>query len=152
MKYQSYNIVLNSVNGIGATNSNKTYYLDFNNITPDVPYELTFSYVGKANTLSTFSIPMVYLDLGQSNTFEAKGNTGNNISKFVGVLTPNQLATTSFLNAPLTNPIVYLDKIHSYNSINVLILNENGGAWLDANATPADIGAYVMVLHLTPVI
>jgi hypothetical protein len=151
MKYESYNIVLNSVNGIGATNSNKTYYLDFNNIKPDISYEMTFSFVAKANTLTSFSIPMVYLDLGQSNTFEAKGNTGNNISKFIGVLTPNQLATSSFLNAPNTNPPVHLDKLHSYNTLNVLILNENGGAWLDANATPADIGAYVMVLHLKPV-
>lgn len=150
MKPKSYNIVLNSVNGVGTLNSNKTYYMDFNNIKPDIPYELTFSFVGKANTLSTFSLPLVYLDLGQTNTYEAKGNTGNNISKFIGVLTPNQLATTSFLNAPMTNPPVYLDKIHSYNSINVLILNENGGAWLDISGTPQDVGTYVMVLHLTP--
>ena len=153
-KYQSYNIVLNSVNGIGSTNTNKTYYFDFNLIKEDISYELTFSFVSKANTLPTFSIPMVYVDLGQSNTFEGKTNTGGNISKCVGTLCPNQLVASpnySFLTANLTNPPVYLDKLHSYSSINVSILNELGTAWLDASGTPQDIGSYVMILHLNPV-
>jgi hypothetical protein len=111
MPKQSYNIVLNSANGIGTTNTNKTYYLDFNNIKPDVAYEMTFSFVAKVNTLSSFSLPMVYVDLGQTCVFEAKGNTGNNVSKFVGMLIPNAVATTSFLTDSITNQPVYLDTI-----------------------------------------
>jgi hypothetical protein len=154
MAKQSYNIILNSVNGIGATNTNKTYYFDFNLISDNKPYEMTFSFISKANTLPSFSIPMVYVDLGQTYTYEAKSNSGGNISKCIGTLIPNQLVASpnlTFLLANYSNTPVYLDKLHSLSSINVSILNELGTAWLDANATPADIGSYVLTLHLTPI-
>ena len=151
MKSQSYNIVLNSTNGIGTLNASKTYYFDFNQIKGDTSYELTFSHVGMSNAMTTFNLPLVYVDIGQSNSYEANTINTGNISKCIGVLHPNTIATNSFLHADLknSNPPVYLDKLHSFSSISVNIVNQNGVLWTDSSGN--DIAPYVMILHLNPV-
>ena len=128
------------------------YYFDFNLIKDNTPYELTFSYVGMSNTLTTFHLPLVYVDIGQSNSYEANTTNTGNISKCIGVLQPNARATNSFLQANLanSNSPVYIDKLHSLSSITVNVVNQNGALWTDASATPLDLAPYVMILHLTP--
>ena len=135
MKYQSYNIVLNSSNGIGTLNSSKTYYYDFNQIKDNTQFELTFSHMGMSNYLTGFNLPLVYVDIGQSNSYEANSITTGNISKCIGVLTPNARATTSFLQANLanSNPPVYIDKLPSASSINVNVVNQSGALWTDSS-------------------
>ena len=151
MKSQSYNIVLNSTNGIGNLNASKTYYFDFNQIKGDTSYELTFSHVGMSNALTSFNLPLVYVDIGQSNAYEANAINTGNISKCIGVLHPNARANYSFLQANLanSNPPVYLDKLHSLSSISVNVVNQNGVLWTDSSGN--DIAPYVMILHLNPV-
>jgi len=147
----SYNIILNSVNGVGSLNSNKVYYIDMNLLKPnDKPYEMSFSFISKVNNLASFSIPMVYLDLTQCNTYEANNTTGLSVSKYIGNLLPSQISSSAFLyinsydNVPL-----YIDNLSIFNQLNVQIKTETGALWTDS--VSADINSYVMNISLKPV-
>jgi len=156
---QTFNVVLNSTYCTTETasnpNTNKNYYIDWSARLPKAEYELTFSFVAKCNFIQNFTnLPCVNIDLlSQGNTQQPLPNYQSTNSNLLGTLFPSYLDPTAhiaFLRADQAfNPSIYLANRPYSNLFNVLITNGANPpvSWVDEAATPATIGAYVLILH-----
>ena len=150
MKRESYNIVLISANGVGTTNTNRTYSFDFNQIHDNGPFEMTWTFSSGINNLGNYTPALVYLDFGQTNSYISNTNHSSSITKMVGALWVNSNGNySSFQNATNCNPPIYIDSLKSITSINVRILTDTGAYWVDGSLL--DLTSYVLTLHLKPV-
>ena len=134
---KSYNIILNSNNGVGSNNSQKTYYFDWSQLVQG-KYELTFSYVGQLNNLTGGSIPLIYIDIGQQGNIEVLSNGYKN-GIYLGFLKPYVLGTTSYLYSnDGENGSIILGSRPVQNNLTVSILNNSSTqtSFTDSNSQP----------------
>lgn len=125
---KTYNIILQSVIGTGASVSNKSYFYDWSQI-PNVPYYVTFTYNSSITALASSNVALIFLVIGQPYNMIASDQLGLITayrSDFLGSLyhTPSgSSATNAYLSANLTsNPPIYLDARPKNNNFNVQIL------------------------------
>ena len=134
---KSYNIILNSNNGVGSNNSQKTYYFDWSQLVQG-KYELTFSYVGQLNNLTGGSIPLIYIDIGQQGNIEVLSNGYKN-GIYLGFLKPYVLGITSYLYSnDGENGSIILGSRLVQNNLTVSILNNSSTqtSFTDSNSQP----------------
>ena len=144
-----YNIVLNSANLASGVLPNGQHYFDWT-VLPESQYKVTFSFMsGPVNLLGFTSIPLLYVDLGQTTFYSSSNNSITcKTTQFLGCLQPNLVSGNSYLNTNReTNTILYLLNRPSNNQFSVKILNNiNGNNWLDLNG--ANLLNYVLTLTL----
>ncbi len=143
-----YNIVLMSSIGNGISTSGETFFYDWSQI-PDKPYKLSFTFNSSTSTTNPNIIPLIYVDLGQTNNTIAIPQNDNNIgfrSSFLGCLRYT-LAGFSGVNIlyadAMTNPPSYLNGRPQSNNFTAQIL-QNDGSFI--NYTPPS--NYVLTLYL----
>ena len=150
MKRESYNISFLSVNGVGSTNTNKTFNFDFNQIHDDGHFEMTWTFSSGVNNLGAIKPAYVYLDIGQTNSYISNTSHTGSITKLIGALWANNTGNYAcFQNATNSNPPIYIDSLKSITSVNISILNDTGAYWTDGSSI--DLANYVLTLHLKPV-
>ena len=144
-----YNIVLNSVNLAGGIVPNGLHYFDWT-VLPESQYKVTFSFMSSpVNLIGFTSIPMLYVDLGQTSFYSSSNNSVTaKTTQFLGCLQPNLVSGNSYLNTNReANTILYLLNRPSNNQFSVKIVNNiTGNNWLDLNG--ANLLNYVLTLTL----
>lgn len=142
-----YNVVCNSVNGIGATNSLKKYNFDWSQL-PQGKYEVHYSYVGEKNAYDGLKTALLNVELGCSKVYVCDANTQAQTSNFIGCLIPlaSQLGAgfDIFRVEDMTNPPIHLDSRPSNQHFEVKVTDENGALYTDSAA--ADLAPYVLTL------
>lgn len=155
---RSYNIVVNSnfcTSGTsGNANNNKNYYIDWTAVMPKGSYELTFSFISRANdTINTLNnIPLVYVDfLSQANIDATQPGFQATASQFLGMLFPTLIhpaTDASILRSEQTsnNPIYLVNRPWN-NEFKVLVVSGANPPipWVDDNLV--SLPSYVMNLH-----
>ncbi len=125
MVKKTYNVILQSAIGNGASVLAETYFYDWARI-PDVPYKLTFSFNSSSIVPSNGSNASIYINLNQSycNVASAQGGTVVAYrSDFLGSLYAYSAHTFAYLATDITsNPPVYLDGRPRNNNFIVQIL------------------------------
>lgn len=122
-----YNIVINSVNYVGGTNSsNLSYYFDWSNI-EDGEYEMTFNF----NAIDTAVHKVLYVvipDLGvASNVFTTTSQTTARFNNVIGVISPNEKTTdTHYIASTVDNPPIYLRTRPQSNNFTVYFYDTDG--------------------------
>ena len=144
-----YNIVLNSANISGGIIINGIHSFDWN-VLPECQYKVTFSFMsGPVNLLNYPSIPLLFVDLGQSTFYSSSINSVTaKTTQLLGCLQPNLVSGNSYLNTNReTNSIVYLLNRPNSSQFSVKILNNITGAnWADINGNT--ITNYILTLTL----
>ena len=111
MVKKTYNVILQSAIGNGATVMSETYFYDWTRI-PDVPYKLTFSFNSSYLTPSAGTNASIYTNLNQpyNNIASSQGTTVLGYrSDFLGSLYVYTAITFAYLAADITsNPPIYL--------------------------------------------
>jgi hypothetical protein len=142
-----YNILLNSNTKSAGANNTAQYYFDWS-VLPQGEYKMTFDYLGGANSLTGTKLALIYVDLGQSQSFQANStSTSASSTRCIGSLMPYALSTTSFLYTQVTsNPIIYLKQRPSNNSFTIQLLDLTGALFVD---TAGVVNApYIMNINL----
>ena len=141
---KTYNVILQSLIGNGASNASETYFYDWSRL-PDVPYKLTFTYNSAVVTLSLTTVASIYINLTQPYCNIASDQSGLVIGyrgDFLGSLYHTQSTTAAYLSANLTsNPPIYLEGRPRNNNFMVQIL---GGVDI---AYPNVLGNYQLILN-----
>lgn len=142
-----YSIQLNSTKGTGTANNSLSYTFDWSVLPNNKSFKFSFLYVGGANTLSGANIPIVELDIGQTNTYTTIQNgCGAQQYKYIGNLYPNSIGGISFLDSG-NNPLPIVLPIRpNNNQLIVNIRNQDGGLWVDDAATPIPPAKYILTL------
>ena len=126
MVKKTYNVVLQSAIGNGASVLSETYFYDWTRM-PDVPYKLTFSFNSTSIVPSATSNASIYTSLNQpySNIAAAQGSTAISYrGDFLGSLYIYVSSTFSYLATDITsNPPVYLDGRPRNNNFMIQILS-----------------------------
>lgn len=141
----NYNIVLNSNNSVGGTNSsNLVYNFDWSNL-EEASYELTFNFSSSLTNVSE-AIVVSCPDLGVcSHSFTTTSLTAQRFNGVIGVIYPT-IGTVSTSNddyfVPATyNPPVYL-KTRPFSSQFTVYLHTNSGVLINLE------NEYVIILSL----
>ncbi len=126
MVKKTYNVILQSAIGNGASVLSETYFYDWTRL-PDVPYKLTFSFNSSYLTPSAGTNASIYLNLNQSYSDVASAQGGTVVgyrSDFLGSLYVYNGITFAYLGADTTsNPSIYLDGRPRNNNFMVQILS-----------------------------
>jgi hypothetical protein len=142
-----YNVICNSVNGIGATNSQKKYNFDWSTL-PQGKYEVHYSYVGEINAYNGTKNALLNVELGCSKVFVCGANTQAQTSNFLGCLIPLSAQLGAgfdiFRVEDMTNPPIHLDSKPSNNFFEVKVTDEAGALYTDSAA--ADLAPYILTL------
>jgi hypothetical protein len=149
-----YSIQLNSAKGTltgisGASGNNSLSYIFDWSVLPDKKaFKFSFIYIGCANTLQGTTIPIVELDIGQTNNYiTIQNGCGAQQSKYIGNLYPNSIGGTSYLYSG-DNLLSTILPIRPNNTqLIVNIRNQDGGFWLDDAATPIPPAKYILTLN-----
>lgn len=131
-----YNVILNSVNGTGTYNAQKTYTFDWS-VLPRGKYQVHYSYVGKVNNIDGTKLALISLPLGSSKTFTAGSSSGAQTTNFLGALSALVIqvgANSNWRADDSTNPPIYLDDRPYQSTFQVDILDGNGIPFIDATA------------------
>ena len=132
-----YNVVLNSVNGSGTYNAQKTYNFDWS-VMPRGKYRVHYTYTGKVNNIDGTKLALINVPLGNSKTFTTGATTQAAQSNFLGALSPlvSQIAATNstWKADDNTNAPIYLDDRPYQSTFQVDILDGNGLPFVDATA------------------
>lgn len=152
-KCKIVNVVLNSNNKVSGTNNQATYNIDWASILKNnTPYELHFTYLGSANTITGTNLAVVYADFITSNKSNNSTQNGASSTQILGFLKVAQFApnnNTNYLSAEdNTNAPTYLDTRPNNNLFTISIYNNAStpALWTDQNAAPAVNGNYIMFL------
>ena len=125
MVKKTYNVILQSAIGNGASTLSETYFFDWTRI-PDVPYKLTFSFNSSYLTPSAGTNASIYTNLNQpyNNVASSQGTTAVGYrSDFLGSLYVYVALTFAYLAADITsNPPIYLDGRPRNNNFMIQIL------------------------------
>jgi hypothetical protein len=154
---KTYKVVLNSsipAAAGGNNNNNQPYFYDWTKLEQG-KYKCSFTYVGCIrNNLNINNVPIVCIDLGQSDVYFARGtNTLStpSLPNYIGALATNNMDFTpdpdnAYWCATLeTNPPIYLQKRPPNNSF-VVNIRQNANPSLIFN--PDLIGNYTLTLYL----
>lgn len=137
-----YNVVLNSNNKVGGTNtSNYEYNFDWSNL-EEGAYELTFTF-NSANSSVDKIIAISCPDLGvASNVFTTKTLTAQSFNNVLGVVYPTiNTVDTTFNVSANHNPPVHLQTRPHSNHITIYLYDITGAL--------TNIGTdYVLILSL----
>ena len=125
MSKRIYTVVLQSAIGDGPLLTSETFFYDWSQI-PDVPYYVRFSFVSAVNPVTQINqIPMLYVDLAQSNNQLANPQSSAQSSyrsQFLGNLMYAVISNNNYLFAENnTNPPTYLNGRPRRNNITVEI-------------------------------
>lgn len=123
---QAYNIIFKSTQGEGANIYSKKFFFDFGQL-PEGQYKVNYNFVC-LNNISFDQNILIYLNLGNCNTFETVLNQTTSIS--------SDLLGYAYLYAPSTtykcykkefgNEGFYINRpIQNYITINMLFQNKN---------------------------
>ena len=125
MSKRIYTVVLQSAIGDGPLLTSETFFYDWSQI-PDVPYYVRFSFASAVNPVTQINqIPMLYVDLAQSNNQLANPQSSAQSSyrsQFLGNLLYASISGNSYFFAENnTNPPTYLNERPKSNNITVEI-------------------------------
>ena len=138
MVKKTYNVILQSAIGNGASVLSETYFYDWTRI-PDVPYKLTFSFNSSSVVPSVGSNASIYINLNQSYCNVASAQGGTVVAyrgDFLGSLYAYSAQTFAYLATDITsNPPVYLDGRPRNNNFMVQILSGVDTAYAVAPAS-----------------
>lgn len=134
-----YNVVLNSNNKVGGTNtSNYEYNFDWSNLEQGA-YELTFTFNAVSSAIDSV-IAICCPDLGvASNVFTTKNLTAQSFNNVLGVIYPS--STLDYTISTQHNPPVYL-QTRPHSSHITIYLYDTDGALIDLAVD------YVLILSL----
>ena len=144
MVRKTYNVILQSAIGDGATTSSETFFYDWTQL-PDVPYNVSFSFMSATIAMtSTLQIASLYVDLSQSYNQLATAQSSAQSAyrgQFLGNLIYQGVAANNYLYSENnTNPPTFLNGRPRNNNFTVEIhLNPT------ADYSPAP-GTYNLIL------
>lgn len=146
---KSYNIILNSTQGTGTYNTNKTYNIDWS-VIPDQKYKLEFTFFSsKVDTTSMTDL--IFVDINfQSNTNCYEATSANTrgamlLSEKIGCILPTGYNTLSYFYAHnTTNTPCFLDSRPMNKTITVNLESVTGSSYLT-------LPPYILTLKLTPI-
>lgn len=147
----AYTVVLNSVNGVGQFNTQKTYLFDWS-VFQSGKYLVSFSYIGKDDILKGTKLPLLYAQLGGSKVYTTGTTIASHPFAFLGALRVGTLSndgTTHLQAENQTNPPIFLDSRPSSQQFTVEIQDETGALFLDQGVPIGDINGYVLTLFFT---
>jgi hypothetical protein len=144
-----YNIALVSEIGSGSSGSDN-FYFDWTQI-EDVPYKVTFSFMSGLNTITTAAyVTQVFIDLGQTNNFIAKSQSGtqlNYLGGLLGTLQVSGLGTNCYYYAYTTsNPATFIQHRPMSNNFTVNLFYNSLPAFDYVTTFPP--GPYTLMLNL----
>ena len=144
MVRKTYNVVLQSAIGDGATTSGETFFYDWTQL-PDVPYNVSFSFMSATIAMtSTLQIASLYVDLSQSyNQLATTQSSAQSAyrGQFLGNLIYQGVAANNYLYAENnSNPPTFLNGRPRNNNFIVEIHNTP-----TADFAPA-CGVYCLIL------
>ncbi len=161
-KKKSYNVILNSA-GESETNKGEIeYYFDWSVLPVDTAFEVYFTFMSNVTTTSSStSTPCVYIELGDTNTFEPSSTQiCARKSSFLGTLCLNGIGSNTFFRTDETqNPPIYLHTRPKTNQFKVQIYKSSATPWNSSSpqlwtneqATPANMPNYVLTLKFYPI-
>jgi hypothetical protein len=143
---KTYKLVFNSASGSGNTQS-KTYNFDWN-LLDDGYYEVSFTFNSNSGVLNSANIPMIYIDIGQDDTYIiGSGSFGN--FRFLGTVFNELINTapmTSYFYAHASSNAPLIIKRPNSNQITININNtSNTGYTTDGSVLLPD---YILILNL----
>lgn len=142
-----YNVICNSVNGIGAVNSQKKYNFDWS-VLPEGKYEVHYSYIGGINNFTGAKIALLNVELGSSKVFTTNATTQAQTSNFLGNICPLvaqvAVANSIFRADDSTNPPIFLDNRPFNQQFEVKVTDAAGALFTDGAG--ADLAPYVLTL------
>jgi len=145
-----YNIALVSQIGNGPSSGSENFYFDWTQI-EDVPYKVTFSFMSGGNDIVTAAyVTQVFIDLGQTNNFIAKSQSGtqaNYLGGLLGSLQVSGVGANSYYYANTTsNPPTLISRRPSSNNFTVNLFYNSLPAFDYVTAYPP--GPYNLMLNL----
>lgn len=157
---KSYNVVLNSAAEAETNKGDITYNFDWSILPADTAFEVYFTLISNVVSVTTSGstpVPVVYADLGVSNTFEPSSTrvVANN-TQYLGSLCLNGIGSNTFFRTDETmNPPIFLHSRPVNNSFKVSIYNQsntpstgNPAIWSFSTATMPN---YVLTLKFVPI-
>ena len=143
-----YNIVLNSANLVSGNTSSAYYNYDWS-ILPQGEYKATFSFTSTStNILDLNNVPLLHIDLGQTNSYTTN-TLMNSVNSFcIGNLSAVILNSTGFFrNGSCDLNTIYLKNVPSNKLFQVSIKNNATGLpWVDMTGTL--LRSYVLSITL----
>ena len=145
----SYVISLISENGTGTYNAGKTYLFDWS-VLPDGKYTVSYTYIGKNNTLDGSKLALVNIQLGSSKEFTTSTQVIAQTSNFIGNLYPQAVSGSYVLRTDnLNNPHIKLDSRPYNTSFRVDVFDSNGYPFIDAAIVNTSAGSSIAGTVLT---
>ena len=146
-KKANYNVLVNSVNGTGAVNSQKKYNFDWS-VLPQGKYEVRFSFISEVNNCNGLKTAQLHVELGGSKVFTTGTTIAAQTSNLIGNLQPLTievaLVDAVFRTDTTTNPPVFLDNRPYQQQFEVKVLDENGALYTDGAGL--DLAPYILTL------
>jgi hypothetical protein len=141
-----YNIILESTVGTGATNADKSYYIDWGRL-PDGPYKITFAFRASESNHLNITVANIFVDLGQGmNTVIAQNPSGKPSyrSNYLGFLFVTGTGNAHMLFCDTTtNPPLYIDRKPNNNNVLVEINTNTAPFNTDFGG---EVGNYTLIL------
>ncbi len=141
-----YNIILESSVGTGATNADKSYYIDWGRL-PDGAYKITFAFRASESNHLNITVANIFVDLGQGmNTVIAQNPSALSSyrSNYLGFLFVTGTGNAHMLFCETTtNPPLYIDR--KPNNNNVLVEVNTNTAPFDTDFG-GNVGQYTLIL------
>lgn len=147
---ENYVVVLNSANGVGTYNAQKTYYFDWTTM-PRGKYKISFSFVGKVNNIDGTKLALVNIQFGSSKVFTTGPSVAAQTSSFLGALQTKACngANAYTFYGDNTLPPTYIDDRPQQTTFSVNIVDDLGYPFIDAAAVNTSVGSSIAGTVLT---
>jgi len=125
-----WNFILNSAVGTEGTTAgiDETFFIDWSRI-PDKPYNLTFTFMSSASTITITSLANIYIDLGQQSQLAVSSVDSSVCGRvgYLGKLIYSSGGANQNLRAGTTdNAPLYLESRPVNNTVRVELFRNDG--------------------------